>query len=681
MWELTAVLEAYKNARIAIYGLSAQTKKILSELGDAYQVVCLLDGYKKSGSLYGKPILSLEEAVQCGVKLILVAARPSSTRIIVNRILRVCAENKIALFDTSGHDLRVLKRETYDLKGLDGPSKSQLRDMLMKYDAVSVDLFDTLVMRRVLFSADVFDVAAQRLRQQGYAIEDFSGKRLESEQTLARTRPSTLGEIYTHMAANYSIRSITPEELAELEWKTDCELMVPRRELCDLLNELYALGKEIYIVSDTYYSGAQLAELLERSGVRYTGILASCEFRTGKAQQLFQVLRDKLCGKSCMHLGDDPVSDLHGARRYGFHSQRIYSGIDLFEHAGYLGMWDNTGDLPGRIRLGLLVSRLFNSPFRFETPERAVGIGTAYDIGFLCFAPLICDFVIWFQRQVTAYGLQNIWFCARDGYLPKKLYDMLDSGAASVYFLTSRAAAVRAGVENPEDIQKIAELRFDGTLHEQVKERFGLTEYVGDGGLSDYTELILSKAAENKKRYQRYIRTLDVRDGDIAFFDFVARGTVQRHISRLVDHRLRGFYFLFLADQQNKSDSLEAVSFCTLEDGAGDAVWKDYSILEAVLTSPEPMVVAFSEAGEPCCAEESRTEQDLRCIQSVQEGITDYFKAYLAISPEWRDAVNLELDGKLLSLIHKIPVFDHEFLSLKVEDPFFNRIADVSDLL
>ncbi len=230
MWELTAVLEAYKNARIAIYGLSAQTEKILSELGDAYQVVCLLDGYKKSGSLYGKPILSLEEAVQCGVKLILVAARPSSTRIIVNRILRVCAENKIALFDTSGHDLRVLKRETYDLKGLDGPSKSQLRDMLMKYDAVSVDLFDTLVMRRVLFPADVFDVAAQRLRQQGYAIEDFSGKRLESEQTLARTRPSTLGEIYTHMAANYSIRSITPEELAELEWKTDCELMVPRRE-------------------------------------------------------------------------------------------------------------------------------------------------------------------------------------------------------------------------------------------------------------------------------------------------------------------------------------------------------------------------------------------------------------------------------------------------------------------
>ena len=102
MWELTAVLEAYKNARIAIYGLSAQTEKILSELGDAYQVVCLLDGYKKSGSLYGKPILSLEEAVQCGVKLILVAARPSSTRIIVNRILRVCAENKIALFDKIG---------------------------------------------------------------------------------------------------------------------------------------------------------------------------------------------------------------------------------------------------------------------------------------------------------------------------------------------------------------------------------------------------------------------------------------------------------------------------------------------------------------------------------------------------------------------------------------------------
>ena len=40
-------------------------------------------------------------------------------------------------------------------------------------------------------------------------------------------------------------------------------------------------------------------------------------------------------------------------------------------------------------------------------------MNNAYDLGYLFFAPMISNFVIWFDEQVKCDHLQNIWFCAR----------------------------------------------------------------------------------------------------------------------------------------------------------------------------------------------------------------------------------------------------------------------------
>ena len=56
------ILRDYKNAKIAVYGLSPLTADLLERL-DGYRVAGLLDGYQTSGTLYGKPILSIEEAI------------------------------------------------------------------------------------------------------------------------------------------------------------------------------------------------------------------------------------------------------------------------------------------------------------------------------------------------------------------------------------------------------------------------------------------------------------------------------------------------------------------------------------------------------------------------------------------------------------------------------------------
>ena len=108
-------------------------------------------------------------------------------------------------------------------------------------------------------------------------------------------------------------------------------------------------------------------------------------------------------------------------------------------------------------------------------------------------------------------------------------------------------------------------------------------------------------------------------------------------------------------------------------------IYEDYYILETILTSPEASVLEFKEDGIPIYAQETRTEEEICCFQQIQAGILEYFQIYLNICPIIE--INKELDECLLSLIHKIKIQDKEFWKLRVEDKFFNRMTEVSDLI
>jgi len=677
--ELKAVFQAHRNDKIAIYGLSPLTETLLRQL-EGYQVIGLLDGYRTSGELYGIPILSIQEAVREHVRLIVAAARPESCKVIAKRVGNICAENQIALFDVRGNDL-CAPPKVYSFADVEGISKKALRQLIGKYDVISVDLFDTLVMRRTLFSSDVFEIVGLRLKQMGVEIEDFPTKRLEGEKELGKTTVPTLLEIYSYIAERYPVTGVQPEELVRLEWETDRDLIVPRKELCVLLQEIHQQGKPLYIVSDTFYTKEQLEALLRHCGIAgYVDILSSCDYRTGKTQRLFERLRERVPGKTCLHIGDSADADVEGAVRSGCTACRLCSGLELLEKAGYLGLWERIHSLSSRIQTGMLAANLFNSPFQFEEQRQRLHVGDAYNVGYLFFGPVITGFVIWLYRQVHQKGLKNIWFSARDGYLIKKLYDQLDSSVNSVYFLTSRFAAIRAGIENEEDIRYVEEMRFSGSLQEQLRERFGISaeESEARSGLLDYKEEILKAAKTSRNNYLRYIAGLEMAEGDVAFYDFVARGTVQLYIQRLTDRHLKGFYFWQQDQALMREKRLGIQTFYRAEE---DRITQYYLVLENVLMAPQPSVVGFDEKGEPCFAAEPRTEKDLRCIQKVQDGITDYFQTYLKITPGWEATDEKELEERILSLIDKVEIRDMDFLSLKDEDTFFHRTTAVSDLI
>ena len=694
MSKLEQVLQQYQEKNIAVYGLGSETERLLDKLGTQYHIAGLLDSFREEGEFYGKPVISLKETVEKKVGLILVAARPGSCKAIARKIEAFCKENRIAVFDIRGNDLYEKKNVVYDFKNVTGITKAEFMRRLENSEVISVDLFDTLIMRRTLFATDVIKLTDEKLKEQGIVIEKFCDRRLESEKYLSQKTAPMLVKIYEYMLEKYDIQNVTAQQLAELEWKLDYELVVPRSEICEAAAKAYEGGKEVYIVSDTYYTKQQLVQLLDKCKItKYTQVLASCEYQTGKTQQLFEVLKEKekqpLDPMELVYPGEVPLFEKYDEFippelvRKGFAYGILATDEmkELLEKAGYLGLSKFTKTLSDRIRIGIFVSVLFNSPFQFETQEKKITIRDAYELGVLLFAPMISDFVIWFKKQAEKYDIKNIWFGARDGYLIKKMYDMYVKNRQSIYFLTSRTAAIRSGIQDEEDIRYIEEMRFSGTLKEQMQNRLGITVDKEKSRLTDYKQEILQHAAVCRTGYQKYIAQFPVKNGDIAFFDFVAKGTCQLFMSRIVDAHLKGFYFLRLEEEQMKDRNLDIVSFYESSERDNSVIFDDYYILETMLTSPMPSVAFFDEEGSPVYAEETRSLSDIECFQKAQDGILDYFKIYTKICPNRCLTENKKLDEVLLSLIHKISIEDETFLKLKVEDAFFNRMTEMPSLI
>ena len=214
-----------------------------------------------------------------------------------------------------------------------------------------------------------------------------------------------------------------------------------------------------------------------------------------------------------------------------------------------------------------------------------------------------------------------------------------------------------------------------------MKVRFGISGRPQEREMPAYEKQILQKAEIQRQNYGRYLAQLDLQEGTIAFFDFVAKGTTQMFVQRLTKQPIKGLYFLQLEPEFMKDKCLDIEPFYSKEETEQSAIFDLYYILETILTAPHPQVLEFDENGEPVYAEETRSRQELCCFEEMQQGILDYFEDYLTLLPKEWNQENKGLDEKILKLIRGLQVTDPKFRSLRVEDPFFNRTTEVSDLL
>jgi len=174
----------YKDKNIFIYGVGYNTKTIVEHFTD-YNILGVLDGTRHDEYIYGKYIYNLPDIVALNPDVIVIIARKTNVKFITRRISKFCIDNNIKLADEFVNNLLVEKSNKKE-KEYFNLNESSLKDEIEKHDVISFDIFDTLIMRRVLLPQDVFDIVANtsnlpfNFKKESFKIEKSYSKTILS---------------------------------------------------------------------------------------------------------------------------------------------------------------------------------------------------------------------------------------------------------------------------------------------------------------------------------------------------------------------------------------------------------------------------------------------------------------------------------------------------------------------
>ena len=134
-----------------------------------------------------------------------------------------------------------------------------------------------------------------------------------------------------------------------------------------------------------------------------------------------------------------------------------------------------------------------------------------------------------------------------------------------------------------EDIEYVDSMKFTGEVEDNLRTRFGIDIACISGddidedesGLLKYVKPIIQNSIVKRENNKKYINSLNVKDGDISLFDFVAKGTSQLYIQKLVNNHIKGLYFMQLEPQFMKDMNLDIIPFYKEEEREKSAIFEN----------------------------------------------------------------------------------------------------------
>jgi FMN phosphatase YigB (HAD superfamily) len=601
--------------------------------------------------------------------------------------------NSIQLMDMNGSDL--LPKTEASISHDDKPNVDleRLFHEIRIHDVISFDVFDTLVMRKVLYPEDVFHIV---MRKAGAMIaEDFDF--IWERSAAGRDAACSLGQIYHLLCQRGGLAPENTDKLMMLEYSCDTQLIVAREQMREVYRYAKSLGKTIYLTTDTCYDSKQIGKLLRDNG--YDGfekVIASSEYGDTKMKSLFGALRQEIGGKSCLHIGDDLEADKR-SEKFGIDPFLIMSAANMVSISRYKMLLSYDNQFEDRILIGLFTCRMFNNPFALACTDGRGKINSAFDLGYCFAAPIVSVFIQNLLEMLRGRKFANILFLARDGFISLKLYETAvnflkwhckdDADYPDpIYFYTSRVACVSASVSNIEDIYKQIKPGFDGSFDLLMKTRFlfdgkDSNEQLAYSDIGKYIaenqDAILTNAEALRSAYRKYAQSLGINsDKSYMIYDFVATGTCQLLLGKILSAEFEGCYFIRLPGASQEHSALKIRDLQQNDPSLSENMFANecYLLLESILCSPEPSLKCFNENGVPVFFEEDRTQQQLGDIKEAQRGILQYFDDYILLTG-LRERLRGAVADKILSYIQspftdigRMPLCDEAFL-----DTYMNR--------
>ena len=139
------------------------------------------DSEKIGTILYDLPIMSAEEVVKTADCIIIVSA--SYWDVIYKRIEFIQEEFKIPIYYPNGDRAKIEKISNVSNNSYWNVTYKDLLSCIKENDIISFDIFDTIIMRKVLSEEDIFFLVDLKLKNIGIDI-DFKTVRKKAESEL-----------------------------------------------------------------------------------------------------------------------------------------------------------------------------------------------------------------------------------------------------------------------------------------------------------------------------------------------------------------------------------------------------------------------------------------------------------------------------------------------------------------
>ena len=339
---------------------------------------------------------------------------------------------------------------------------------------ITLDVFDTALLRRTARPDDVFALAAHRLVATGRSAKTCSelvaarqnaDRRARECARVAGLDEITFGEIWNQFPSDWSRESLNAYRDEELQSERD--VCVPNPSVLNLYRSMRD-SYQIVFISDTPHSADFLAELLSQSGFTDPVVFTSSASRKTKANggSLFDVVLKRLDLKpqAVLHIGDNLGSDVVNAVRRGLHARWLRSNFKRPKDPPAA-----TGD-----EAHLALSVLTGSA-RLTAPEDASRESAVWNsLGAYAVAPMLLGFIGWLQSATQRALIERLVFLARDGRILRAAYMTLvdeTSQLTHTYLHVSRRALAFPMFEQlgPTELSLLAQHYGPVSVHELLR--------------------------------------------------------------------------------------------------------------------------------------------------------------------------------------------------------------------
>lgn len=293
---------------------------------------------------------------------------------------------------------------------------------------VSFDIFDTLLLRPCINPTDIFYLIHKKLEDK-YGI-DFIKYRLNAEQLLGNHNAS-LEDIYKFIKQKYNLSQRIVNIMKTEELRCEKQLLSVRQDIFDVYQYALKQGKKVIAVSDMYLPSEFLKAVLHDKGYKdIQKVYVSNEYKQRKDDgTLYNLVIQKEKTQSIVHIGDNYNSDYINSIKAGltgvyypsvkdilFKNNKIYKDAFVFHSV--------SPDAFCRILMGYTFARHFNDINKI--PNSKSVFNDIKDLADLAIAPLL--FYIGLNIATSKDIQENynqVLFASRDGYMPKKSYDII----------------------------------------------------------------------------------------------------------------------------------------------------------------------------------------------------------------------------------------------------------------